>query len=100
VLNEVFLTRLTKSIAQLTVENRTALFNERIDLVSACDLTDQARTKITAELAQAFDIAPDLNFVTDSDLIAGLEMQTPHFALRNSWHADLATILGDLKHDV
>jgi F-type H+-transporting ATPase subunit b len=36
---------------------------------------------------------PRLRFVTDPDLIAGLELRSAHFVLHNSWRADLETIL-------
>jgi F-type H+-transporting ATPase subunit b len=38
------------------------------------------------------------SFVTDPDLIAGLELRSAHFVLHNSWRADLETILKEVEN--
>jgi F-type H+-transporting ATPase subunit b len=37
-----------------------------------------------------------LRFVTDPDLIAGLELRGAHFVLHNSWRADIEQILKEI----
>ena len=39
----------------------------------------------------------DLRFDIDCDLIAGVELRSPHFVLRNSWQADLTQIRKAVK---
>jgi F-type H+-transporting ATPase subunit b len=50
-------------------------------------------------IEEAFGGSVRVVFKTDSDLIAGLELQTDHLVVANSWRADLAHILADLAHD-
>ena len=50
-----------------------------------------------AALQDALGGAPDLEFKTDADLIAGLELHGPHLTLRNSWQADLAQVQKAVK---
>ena len=56
------------------------------------------RAKIERAVIEALGGAPTLRFVTDPDLIAGLELRSAHFVLHNSWRADLEEILKEVKH--
>jgi F-type H+-transporting ATPase subunit b len=70
-----------------------------VELISATPLDGSEQSRIGAELASALGAPQELAFLVDPALIAGLELRTPHFALSNSWRADLAEILAELSHD-
>jgi F-type H+-transporting ATPase subunit b len=70
-----------------------------VELVSAAPLDPADRAQIAAALSAVLGGEPKLVFSVDPSLIAGLELKAPHFALSNSWRADLAEILAELKHD-
>jgi F-type H+-transporting ATPase subunit b len=93
----VFLAQLIKAIEKMPASNRAALVDDPmgIEIVTAIDMGAEgaAQRKKTIDAVQkALGSTPDLRFVTDPDLIAGLELRSPHFVLRNSWQADLAQI--------
>ncbi len=89
-----FLDLLIDAIEQMSAHDRAVLVGSStgIDLISARDLKDIDKTKITKTIQQALDSEPKLSFETDPDLIAGLEMRTAHFVLHNSWRSDLVMI--------
>lgn len=89
-----FLSLLIEAIEQMPANDRGALVGPTtvIDLVSARDLKDTDKAKITKAIQQALGGKPKLSFVTDPDLIAGLEMRAAHFVLHNSWRSDLTMI--------
>lgn len=95
-----FLDLLVEAIAALPASDRAALAKTKggLDLLSPADLSASAKVKITKAVQQALEAVPELNFVTDPDLIAGFELRSAHFVLRNSWQADLAAILKELQH--
>lgn len=95
-----FLALLVEAIKGMPEKDRAALAETGadIDLVSASDLSVAQRAKITKAIAQSLGDGRKLRFVTEPALIAGLEMRTSHFVLHNSWQADLAGILKELKH--
>lgn len=97
-----FLHLLVTAIDQMPPKDRAALLaaETRVDLLSAVDLDAAAKAKVANAVGKALGGTPDLNFVTDPDLIAGFEIRTPHFVLRNSWQADLAAIQKDLKNAI
>lgn len=94
-----FLDLLLTSIAQLPHADKTALVgtSEGIDVLSATALKPAEEAKITAALEKALGETPQLNFITDAKLIAGIELRSTHFVLHNSWRADLDAILKDLR---
>lgn len=92
-----FLGWLTAALAALPEADRRALADARLDLVSATKPDSATQARITQAITQALGTAPDLSFRTDPDLIAGLELQSPHFILRNSWRADLDRITTALR---
>jgi F-type H+-transporting ATPase subunit b len=69
-----------------------------IETVSARPLAQAEQERARSLVAAAFGTGPRLTFRTDPALIAGIELHGPHFALTNSWQADLAAILKDLRH--
>ncbi len=95
-----FLGWLTDAIRAMPEDEKTAALSDGkgLALVSAETLKPAEKTRIKAEIADAFGGKPALSFEIDSALIAGLELRGAHFALRNSWQADLARILEDLRH--
>ncbi len=70
-----------------------------IELVSAAPLDADERARVTAALSTALGATTATNFSVDPQLIAGLELHTPHFVLVNSWRADLDEILAELNDD-
>jgi len=88
-----FLSQLIAAIADMPAADRTALGADPtgIEIVTASD-PGAERESIEAAVQTALGGSPNLRFVTDPDLIAGLELRSPHFVLRNSWQADLTQI--------
>ena len=101
-IQSAFLGLLVEAIGQLSAEDRQALLaaEQGIEVISAADLNEQDKATLTQAIRQALGGAPALSFLSDPNLIAGLEIRTPHFALHNSWQSDLATIDKALNHDV
>ena len=69
-----------------------------VEAVSASALVPSDQERYRTLIAEAFGSHPQIAFRTDPALIAGLELHGPHFTVSNSWRADLAQILTDLKH--
>ncbi|MDX2485692.1 MAG: F0F1 ATP synthase subunit delta [Pseudodonghicola sp.] len=94
-----FLAQLVEAIKGMSAPDRAALVKTTADLslVTATDLAEAEKTRIGHEVAEALGGTPKLQFVTDPDLIAGLELRSAHFVLKNSWRADLERILKELK---
>ncbi|WP_116131543.1 F0F1 ATP synthase subunit delta [Tropicimonas sp. IMCC34043] len=94
-----FLARLLKAIAGMSAAERASLVASaaEIEIVTAAALTDAEWAEIGTAISAALGGAPRLTFATDPDLIAGLELRSAHFVLRNSWQADLAAILKEMK---
>lgn len=89
-----FLGLLIEAVEKMPKNDRASLAGSLtgIDLVSARDLRDADKAKILKAIGQVLGGEPRLSFVTDPDLIAGLELRTAHFAVHNSWRSDLAMI--------
>ena len=95
-----FLDWLLTSIRALPISARQAVSAEAgpIEAVSAGPLAPAEQDRYRKLIAEAFGAEPDrpfphLSFSVDPALIAGIELHGPHFALSNSWQADLAEIL-------
>ncbi len=95
-----FLDLLVEAIARMPASDRAALVasGADIEIITASDLEAADKTKIEEAVIGAIGGAPKLSFVTDPELIAGLELRSAHFVLHNSWRADLAEILQELKN--
>lgn len=87
-----FLGWLVDGIAALSDAERTALAGAPLDVISATAQDSAAQDHITTAITAALGHPAALTFGTDPDLIAGHELHSPHFILRNSWAADLARI--------
>ena len=88
-----FLDLLVQAIAKLPEAERAAIAAtpEGLEIVVAAgEVADQKAIK--AAVHKALAAKPALHFVTDPALLAGVELRSPHFALHNSWRADLALI--------
>lgn len=102
VVQSAFLPQLIAAIEKMPASDRAALVDDPmgIEIVTANVAADegaQQRKTITDAVQKALGGTPDLRFVTDPNLIAGLELRSPHFVLRNSWQADLAQIRKAVK---
>ncbi|WP_158800681.1 ATPase [Acidisoma sp. L85] len=69
-----------------------------LEAVSATTLEPAEQERYSALIGKAFGVCPRIVFKVDPALIAGLELHGPHFTVNNSWRADLAQILADIRH--
>ncbi len=92
-IQSAFLSQLVDAIAELPEAEQATLTDTPtgIEVVTAKD-AGALRAEIEQAVQSAFKGKPKLRFVTDPDLIGGIELRGPHFSLRNSWQADLSTI--------
>lgn len=95
-----FLAQLVEAIAGMSASDRTALVAsaDDIEIITATNPEDAERAKIEQAVRDALDGTPSVRLVTDPDLIAGTELRSGHFVLRNSWRADLETILKEVEN--
>lgn len=97
---QAFLTKLVDAIAALSAPERAALATAATDLqiVTAIAPSDAEKSMIAEAVEQALGGNPTFQFVTDPDLIAGIEVRSVHFVLHNSWRADLEAIREEVKN--
>jgi len=95
-----FLDQLLEAIHQLPATDRESLNASPLglDLVSAGDLGVE-REKFEASIQSALGSSTPIRWVIDPKLIAGLELHSPHFVLRNSWQADLTQVQKAVSHE-
>ncbi len=88
-----FLAQLIEAIEKMPAADRATLADDPkgIEIVAAID-TGAEQDTIEKAVKTALGGTPDLRFVTDPALIAGLELRSPHFVLHNSWQADLTQV--------
>lgn len=93
-----FLSQLVDAIANMPADDRKALVADPkgVEIVSAAD-TGAEQKKIKKAVQTALGGTPDIRFTIDPDLIAGLELRSPHFVLHNSWAADLTQVRKAVK---
>lgn len=93
-----FLSQLTEAIAKLSPTDLALLVDEPkgIKIVTTTD-TEHSRDEIVNAVQKALGGTPDLRFVIDPDLIAGIELHASHFVLHNSWQADLDQVKKAVK---
>ncbi len=98
--SRAFLDWLVSSIQAMPVQARqeAAGADGVFEAVSATPLAPDEQEHMRGLIAKAFGAQPTLTFRTDPALIAGIELNGPHFALNNSWRADLRQILTDVSH--
>lgn len=96
-LQPAFLELLLQAIDDMPAASRAALVAAKtpIEIVTPSAPMNQAALK--AALTKALGGAADLKFSTNPDLLAGIELRTPHFTLHNSWRADLDAILSEVR---
>jgi F-type H+-transporting ATPase subunit b len=71
-----------------------------LELCSATPLDVATQADCADMLSRVIDPPPRLDFRTNPNLIAGLELSGPHLLIRNSWRADLQRITEALHDDV
>ncbi len=91
-----FLGWLLEGLTALSDTDRKALVSAELEVVSAAEADTKAQDRIAKAIAKVLGAPAKLTFRTDPALIAGLELHSPHFTLRNSWAADLARIAATL----
>jgi F-type H+-transporting ATPase subunit b len=93
-----FMAQLVETISQMPEADRASLVDapKGIEVVSPVDPGDQ-KAAIEKAVRKALGGVPELRFVTDPALIAGLELRSPHFVLHNSWQADLDVVRKAVK---
>ncbi|WP_054006457.1 F0F1 ATP synthase subunit delta [Cypionkella psychrotolerans] len=91
-----FLNWLVKGLGALTDVERTALAGVELEVVSAANQDSTAQDRIAKAIADALGASAALTFRSDPALIAGHEIHSAHFSLRNSWRADLDRIAAAL----
>jgi F-type H+-transporting ATPase subunit b len=64
--------------------------------VTAAAPSAEDKAEIKKAIVAALGGEPKLEFVTDPDLLAGLELRSAHFVLHNSWRAELNAILKEM----
>jgi F-type H+-transporting ATPase subunit b len=96
-----FLDWLLKEIQALPDPARHAAATEgaTLEATSATALLPADEDRYRELIGKAFGAHPQIVFKADRALLAGLELQGPHFIVSNSWRADLTQILADLTHD-
>jgi F-type H+-transporting ATPase subunit b len=70
-----------------------------LEATSATALLPADQDRYRELIGKALGAHPQIVFKADRALIAGLELQGPHFIVSNSWRADLSQILAELTHD-
>lgn len=93
-----FLPQLLSAIADMPVADRKALAADPkgIEILTPAKLGPE-QDKIKSTVQKALGGTPKLRFSVDPDLIAGLELRSPHFVLHNSWQSDLAQVQKAVK---
>ncbi len=69
-----------------------------LQVVTATPLDAAQQERCRKLIGDVLGTEPPMAFVTDVDLIAGLELRGTHLVIRNSWRADLERIRTELDH--
>jgi F-type H+-transporting ATPase subunit b len=96
-----FVDGLAKALASLPEASRDALeADATLRLTAARALTAEEIRSCRHAFARALGHPLDFKVAVDPGLIAGLELETPHAVVRNSFRSDLARIVEELtRHD-
>lgn len=92
-----FLGWLVQGVRDLSEADREALAGASLKVVSATPQDATAQKRMAAALSAALGTPAKPSFRTDPALIAGHDLHSPHFTLRNSWAADLDLIATAIK---
>lgn len=89
---------LIETITDMSPSERAALVASPagIEIVTTDTLAAEDKQSIQTAIISALGGTPELTFVTDPDLIAGVELRSAHFILHNSWRAGLTTLLKEM----
>ena len=88
-----FQAQLIEAIGKLSDADRVSLTAnaEGIEIVTATE-PDSNKKDIETAIRHALGGPAQLRWITEPNLIAGLELRSAHFVLHNSWQADLAQV--------
>jgi F-type H+-transporting ATPase subunit b len=98
---DAFLAELCQQVRTLSPQERAAFAqgreeNDSMEVVTAAPLSAEEAERVRGALAEAFGSKPVLVFRNDPVVIAGIELQSRHAVLRNSWRGDLDRIREEL----
>jgi F-type H+-transporting ATPase subunit b len=100
-LQTIFLERLLDRLAALSAAERQMLgaHGAPLNVIGPSPLPALEMERLRQAMAGITDTPPDLVFVSDPDLVAGLELRGPHLVLHNSWRADARRIRAELADE-
>ena len=89
------------AIRALSATTRDAVIQSPrpLEATTATPLDSAEQDRAVQLIGEAFGAPVHIDFKTDPNLIAGLEIRTAHFVVGNSWRTDLAQILAELAHE-
>lgn len=94
-----FVDGIAAALRALPPESRAAITEvEPVPVRAARDLTGEEAGAVRSMLADVLGKPVAIALMTDPTLIAGLEIDTPHAVVRNSFRTDLDRILRELKN--
>lgn len=101
---DVFLAGLCRQLQALSGQAQaafasTAKESSAIEVVTAAPLSAEEADRIRGSLAQALGSNSALVFRSDPAVIAGIELNSRHAVMRNSWRGDLDRIREELSRD-
>ncbi len=99
-----FLKSICSQIQKLSPQLREACTklsgqSEEIEVTTARELQAAECERIRSALEQVFETALPLKFHQDPEVIAGIELNSSHAAIRSSWREDLDVIRAELSRD-
>ena len=98
---QVLTTALIEGLADALATHpaRAMLLNGPVEVRSATLLDPSSQDQCRQMLTRLLGRTPDLQFHTEPNLLAGLELISRQAVIRNSWQADLERIIRDLHED-
>jgi F-type H+-transporting ATPase subunit b len=96
-----FIDGLAQALASLPAASRDGFgAGETARLTAARSLDEKEMESCHAAFAKALGRPVNFSLSVDPDLVAGLELETPHAVVRNSFRGDLSRIVEELtRHD-
>ena len=100
---DMFLEALCEQVRQLSPQMRAAFVTERegaaVEVTTAVELSHEEAARVRGALEKAFGSSLKLAFRCASEVLAGIELRSPHATLRSSWREDLDHIDKELARD-
>lgn len=97
-----FLAGLQEKLLSLPPDARKALVSaaadEPVRVITAGPLSDKEARQVRDSLAKNLEADLQVEFVTDAEVLAGIELHARNTVVRNSWRGDLARIAEELRH--